>query len=240
MKVPGLTGRPLDARRAARERFAIHGSERVLDVGCGASPFALATHLCDVTWLQNGDRLVRAAPASGLPFFQARVEALPVSDKAFDFVYCTHVLEHVPDPAAACRELSRVARRGYVECPASWIERLFHSPEHRWLVDHEGGRLTFRELLDDERRDLLGVQYEILPLLENPDFAAYWNRPDVRRGRLVEFYWEGRIDCAVIPRAQRRHGGALRWFYGAGEGPSGDADGGAPATVSIRDAWRRA
>ena len=227
---------------AARKRFAIERGEKVLDVGCGASPFAPATHLCDVVCGDDGSRFLQGSPlTTDLPFFQASVEALPVADKAFDFVYCTHVLEHVADPAAACRELSRVGRRGYVECPAAWIERLFHAPEHRWLVDHEQGRLTFRELLDEECHDLLGLQYEILPLLEEAEFRAYWNRAEVRRARLVEFYWEGRIDCVVIPRAERKNRGSLRWFYGAPDGsPPAPPNGGpAPLSAPLWRAWRR-
>ena len=34
-------------------------------------------------------------------------DALPVEDGSFDVVLCTQVLEHVPDPAAAVRELRR-------------------------------------------------------------------------------------------------------------------------------------
>lgn len=209
----GFPGSDPAARDAARARFALSPSERVLDVGCGALPFAAATHLCDVSRSDDSQRLLGPLPRLALPFFEASAECLPLGDKSFDFVHCTHVLEHLRDPAAACRELSRVGRRGYVECPASWIERVFHSPDHRWLVDHEQGRLVFRELLDDERRDLLGLQYEILSWLEQRDFQAYWQRSDVRAARLVQYYWEGRIECLVVPRAQRRAAGAARWFH---------------------------
>jgi ubiquinone/menaquinone biosynthesis C-methylase UbiE len=225
--------------RIARERFTIHAGERVLDVGCGASPFPPSTHLCDVLWSDDRTRLVHGPPRSDLPFFLASVESLPFADKAFDFVHCTHVLEHVPDPIAACRELSRVGRRGYVECPAAWIERLFHAPEHRWLVDHERGRLVFRELLDEERQDLLGLQFEILELLKDDRFRAHWNRAAVRRERLVEFYWEGRIECEVIPRAERRNRGALRWFYRANptDGPGPALPGKPDSSLHLRG-WR--
>jgi ubiquinone/menaquinone biosynthesis C-methylase UbiE len=223
--------------RLARHRFTIHDGERVLDVGCGASPFPPATHLCDVSWTDEEARLVNGPPRSDLPFVLGSVESLPFAAKSFDFVHCTHVLEHVPDPAAACRELARVGRRGYVECPAAWIERVFHAPEHHWLVDHEEGRLIFRELLDEEHEDLLGLQYEILELLKNERFRAHWNRARVKRERLVEFYWEGHIDCEVIPKAERRNRGALRWFYTAHEPPLPGADGGPESSLLLRR-WR--
>jgi SAM-dependent methyltransferase len=42
------------------------------------------------------------------------VDALPFANASFDVVTCFEVLEHLPDPAAAVRELMRVARRAVV------------------------------------------------------------------------------------------------------------------------------
>jgi SAM-dependent methyltransferase len=44
----------------------------------------------------------------------ASVLSLPFADGAFDAVTCLEVLEHLDDPAAAVRELARVARRAIV------------------------------------------------------------------------------------------------------------------------------
>lgn len=42
----------------------------------------------------------------------ADLTALPCEDERFDLVICSHVLEHVPDDAAAMREMRRVLRSG--------------------------------------------------------------------------------------------------------------------------------
>jgi ubiquinone/menaquinone biosynthesis C-methylase UbiE len=49
--------------------------------------------------------------APGVSFQFGDVLDLPFPDRSFDLVVCTEVLEHVEDPAAALRELRRVARR---------------------------------------------------------------------------------------------------------------------------------
>ncbi|SBW25360.1 hypothetical protein FDG2_4521 [Candidatus Protofrankia californiensis] len=64
-------------------------------------------------------------------------------------------MEDVRGPIAVCRELSRVARRGYVEVPSVWIECTFDVDvgpltsrypgyeKHRWPVFHEDDELLF-------------------------------------------------------------------------------------------------
>jgi SAM-dependent methyltransferase len=44
-------------------------------------------------------------------------ERLPVADGAFDCVFATHVLEHVPDPLPLTREMLRAGRAVIVEVP---------------------------------------------------------------------------------------------------------------------------
>lgn len=141
--------------------FQIGISDKVLDVGSGSDPFPLATHLCD-RFIEPTHHRHTAIVTDARPFKIGDVELLPYQDDEFDFVYCCHVLEHVEDPIAACRELQRVAKRGYIETPAptkdlmmSWARGM-----HKWGVVARGNSLIFLEYtereLDGMRSSLLG------------------------------------------------------------------------------------
>jgi len=66
---------------------------------------------------------------------------LPFRDKQFEQVLCSHTIEHIEDPLAFHRELSRVAWQVTYLVPPLWdITAAFNILEHRWLF------LTFRHV----------------------------------------------------------------------------------------------
>jgi hypothetical protein len=81
---------------------------------------------------------------------------LPFRDKAIDFAICSHVLEHVDDPASFCAELERAAHAGYVETPGPLAETVRHAPNHRWLVRADGEGLAVRAIGPDHPLGPLG------------------------------------------------------------------------------------
>jgi SAM-dependent methyltransferase len=140
-------------------------SARVLDVGGWYLPLNCATHVLDINpHASRGKPLdpVNAERFSAATWSQhdACVAPWPFPDKFFDFSFCSHLLEDVRDPLAVVRELSRVARSGYVETPSREREifakdrwagiaaRFGWPPEvgfyhHRWFVEAEGAHLRF-------------------------------------------------------------------------------------------------
>ena len=122
---PGLRSR-LGSRAAARararrhERFrALTGAGpgvRILDVGCGALGLRGLEPDLDITGVDLIDR-----PAYPGPFVRAdATERLPFGDGAFDLVYSSSVVEHVPAArrGAYADEIRRVGRGWWVQTPA--------------------------------------------------------------------------------------------------------------------------
>jgi SAM-dependent methyltransferase len=95
-------------------RYAPEGLP-ILDAGCGTG--LNLRHLPPGSvGLDINPRNVALA-AARLPQHQivlGDVEAMPFEDGHFGAVVCTEVLEHVPDPGAALREIARVVRHGGV------------------------------------------------------------------------------------------------------------------------------
>jgi SAM-dependent methyltransferase len=138
MPRPNPTGSRLRRRLASfhRRRIAIPvgPDSLVLDVGSGDKPHWRADVLLDryVDAAYGGQRSGRAAARITRPMFDADAAAMPFADKVFDYVICSHVLEHVPDPAAVIAEMTRVGRAGYIEVPEAASAKILDFPSHLW------------------------------------------------------------------------------------------------------------
>jgi ubiquinone/menaquinone biosynthesis C-methylase UbiE len=86
--------------------------ETVLEVGCGSA--YLANRISKTHRTTAVDIYLDEEASSKYPkvhFVQAPITQLPFSDRSFDTVVSTHVLEHVQNITRAMAELRRVARR---------------------------------------------------------------------------------------------------------------------------------
>jgi len=91
-----------------REAVGLFGTSeriRILDYGCGGSPYRS---------LFPKSEYVRAdfTPCEGLDFLLPADSSIPAADGSFDMVISTQVLEHVPEPANYVTECFRVLTSG--------------------------------------------------------------------------------------------------------------------------------
>ena len=120
----------------------VDAQDLVLEVGSGGNPFPRSNVLLDayeVTRERHYQPLI-----ADRPIVLGMVEDMPFRDNAFDFVIACHVLEHSTDIVAALRELQRVARAGYIECPDAFLERINPYKDHRYEVTERDGDLVTR------------------------------------------------------------------------------------------------
>lgn len=180
-----------------RRRIAIPvGADAVvLDVGSGDKPHWRADVLLDryVETAHAGQRSGRAAARVSRPLFDADAAAMPFADGAFDYVVCSHVLEHVPDPQAVVAEMTRVGRAGYIEVPEAASAKILDFPSHLWWCRLDGSTLVFSaksaRSFDQEIGAYIeraGVERRLAKLLD-ADFDS----------RVVALAWRGRVDVRV-------------------------------------------
>jgi len=152
-------------------RFKIQPGERVLDIGNGGYPFPAATVVAD-RFLEKSPFRYEGLVTQNKPFVLADIHDLAFRDKAFDFIYCSHVLELVENPLRACEEIMRVGKRGYIETPTLGKDALFAWARNlqKWHVVAIGQNLCFFEYSE---RQLDGIQSSVWRDL----IASKWRNP---------------------------------------------------------------
>jgi len=99
-------------------------ASKILEVGGGHNPYSGVTHAVDKFPRNNAQRAGDMALVQGAKFFEGDLESLPFKNEIFDFLYVSHVFEHVNHPEKAVSEINRVSRRGYMETPSPLREQI--------------------------------------------------------------------------------------------------------------------
>jgi SAM-dependent methyltransferase len=162
--------------------FRIRPGERVLDIGSGGDPFPHATFLVD-RFIEPTEHRYGDIMRDGKPLVCADIHRLPFEDKSFDFVYCSHILEHVDDPVKACAEIMRVGQRGYLETPTMGEDILFAwaGGRHKWHVVGIGSTLCFFEYTARQLKGIGSTAWEdvIMGRRYHPLQRAYFENRDI-------------------------------------------------------------
>lgn len=163
----------------------------VLEIGSGNNPRPRADILCDRFIEEDAER--GGAIVADRPLVEADAQALPFADRAFDYVICSHVLEHVEEPARMLGELMRVAPRGYIETPSEIAEWLYGWPFHESVVNLVDGTLVIRK---KSFRSPFGRLFHVLAERDREFSRFHVGHPDLL---LVRYEWEGTIPFRILP-----------------------------------------
>lgn len=167
----------------------IGAADRVLDLGCGTGIVARSLRArlgggASITGLDaNADMIAIArAVAPELDWREGNAVALPFEDASFELVTCQQMLQFVPDPAAALREIRRVLAPGGRLVAATWRAR------HEQALHDLLGQIAERHLGSaNEKRFLLGDAALVRSLLEEAGFLDIRVEVVERTERHVDF-----------------------------------------------------
>ncbi len=174
------------SREDAIESYGIWENDLVLDVGCGPGPVSQCREDPTASHFQRADVITDFRPELVAvhrdrmlvaeeegrfypPFVLSSAEALPFKDKAFQFVWCSNVLEHVDDPEIACEELIRVGDRGQIRTPSPAKEFFRPNPDHIWFTTWDGDLLIF------QKKSLLFFHHAHLNLVHHPKVVEWYD-----------------------------------------------------------------
>ena len=94
----------------AKQASQVAAGARVLDVGAGSGPYRPLFVHCEYRAHDFGQEPGTVGKYTKLDY-ESDILTIPVPDGSFDVVLCTEVLEHVPEPILAVKEMARILKR---------------------------------------------------------------------------------------------------------------------------------
>lgn len=124
----------------------IKDTDRVLEVGPGVTPFSRSDIFLEKRFATEEEAFRQRAELNGTldretVYFDGK--SFPFIDKEFDYVICSHVLEHVEDVSSFISELTRVAPRGYIEFPIATYDFLYNYDVHLNFMNFVDGKIVW-------------------------------------------------------------------------------------------------
>ena len=113
---------------------SINDGDLVLEIGPGATPYWRSDIFLELQYNDVNERIAQSGKVGVLETSKKIIYyeggSFPFKDKEFDYVVCSHVLEHVKDVPFFLSELQRVAKCGYIEYPTFYYDYLYDFEVH--------------------------------------------------------------------------------------------------------------
>ncbi len=184
--------------------------QRTLEVGCGDGALLSELHRRGFGGRLAGVEITEAAVAIARD--RPEIDSvelydglhLPAADGSYELGILSHVLEHVPDPAALLAEVARVCRAVVVEVPleANVSARRAAKREHAADVGHlqRLDRASARAIVAGAGLELVAELEDPLPLVVHRFFAA---SPAARVGASAKWALRAGVHALCAPLARR-------------------------------------
>ena len=165
----------------------ISPADKVLEIGPGAGPHPRADVFLELKLESEEEYKKQFGQDKKLQTDKEVVfydgKTFPFADKQFDYVICSHVLEHVPDVEGFLSEIFRVGKKGYLEYPLITYEYLFNYDVHFNFLKWNGQKLFYKKKDSTHLNEFRPVQAFFLETLQK-DYDTYFKK-------IPQFFIEG-------------------------------------------------
>lgn len=177
----------------------IKSSDLVLEIGSGNNPNPRSDILVDRYLFDNGQRAGGFKIVVDRPLIIADGYRLPFKDKTFDYVICSHILEHLSDPQKFLTEIVRVGKAGYIEVPSDISERIFGWNFHLWYCSLSDKKLTLRRKKEGEQ---FGGFFHRL-ITNQIWFRRFFEENE--RVWYIRYEWKDKINLLIDNKTQKNY-----------------------------------
>lgn len=150
--------------------ISIQPHDKVLEIGPGDSPHPRSNVLLELAYASEEERMKQFGHSQPLKSDKQIVfydgTRFPFDDASFDYVICSHVLEHVPDVEFFLNELFRVAKKGYLEYPLITYDYLYNFEVHLNFLKWKEGKMYFMKKKETTLDQFKPIQEFFLKTLE--------------------------------------------------------------------------
>jgi ubiquinone/menaquinone biosynthesis C-methylase UbiE len=148
----------------------ISARDKVLEIGPGGSPFLRSDVFLELVYDDDKQYFLQSGGTPRLstskPLFYYDGDVFPFEDNQFDYIICSHVIEHVPNLEQFLSEVFRVGNKGYMEYPTVYYEYLYNFSVHKNFLKMVNGQLLYLRKSETHIDEFLSIQKFFLESLE--------------------------------------------------------------------------
>jgi ubiquinone/menaquinone biosynthesis C-methylase UbiE len=140
---------------------SIQDSDLVLEIGPGSTPYHRSNVFLEMKWedetiqkAQRGELKGNLNSEKTIVYYDGTV--FPFQNHEFDYVICSHVIEHVPNVDLFLSELFRIAKKGYIEYPTIYFEFIYNINVHLNIQKFKDGCFFY---MDKKDSNILGYAH---------------------------------------------------------------------------------